>query len=62
MSALTEMYRKFNRHVREVVWIITGIQIDEKNYDTDLKDRGIKDIVKNGIAFAGKKVEILVQA
>jgi len=36
------------------------LQIDEKNYDTDLKDRGIKDIVKYGIAFAGKKVEIVV--
>ena len=36
------------------------LQIDEKNYDTDLKDRGIKDIVKYGIAFAGKKVEIVL--
>lgn len=33
-------------------------QIDEKGYDTDMKDRGIQDIVKYGIAFAGKKVEI----
>ncbi len=33
-------------------------QIDSKHYDTDLKDRGIQDIVKYGIAFAGKKVEI----
>lgn len=36
------------------------LQVDEKNYDTDLKDRGICDIVKYGIAFAGKKVEIVV--
>ena len=36
------------------------LQIDEKKYDTDLKDRGIKDIDKYGIAFAGKKVEIVV--
>jgi len=33
------------------------LQIDEKNYDTDLKDRGIRDVVKYGIAFSGKKVE-----
>ena len=33
-------------------------QIDTKHYDTDLLDRGIHDIVKYGIAFAGKKVEI----
>ena len=33
-------------------------QIDEKLYDTDLKSRGITEIVKYGIAFAGKKVEI----
>ena len=36
------------------------LQIDEKKYDTDLKDRGIRDIVKYGVAFAGKKVEIVV--
>lgn len=36
------------------------VQIDDKNYDTDMKDRGIKDIVKYGIAFAGKKVEIVL--
>ena len=34
-------------------------QIDEKHYDTDLADRGITDIVKYGIAFAGKKVELI---
>lgn len=33
-------------------------QIDSKHYDADLLDRGICDIVKYGIAFAGKKVEI----
>lgn len=33
-------------------------QIDFRHYDTDLLDRGIHDIVKYGIAFAGKKVEI----
>jgi len=33
-------------------------QIEEKNYDTELKDRGISNIIKYGIAFSGKKVEI----
>lgn len=33
-------------------------QIENKHYDTDMKDRGIKEIVKYGIAFTGKKVEI----
>ena len=33
-------------------------QIEDKAYDTDMKDRGIKEIVKYGIAFAGKSVEI----
>ena len=33
-------------------------QIEDKHYDTDMKDRGIKEIVKYGIAFAGKNVEI----
>ena len=34
-------------------------QINSKHYDADLKDKEIKDIVKYGIAFAGKKVEIV---
>lgn len=33
-------------------------QIDVKQYHIDLLDRGNHDIVKYGIAFAGKKVEI----
>lgn len=33
-------------------------QIEDKYYDTELKDRGIGEIVKYGIAFAGKNVEI----
>ena len=33
-------------------------QIDDKNYDTDMQHRGVHEIVKYGIAFAGKKVEI----
>ena len=33
-------------------------QIDEKKYDTILKARGIKNILKIGIAFYGKKVKV----
>ena len=33
-------------------------QIDEKKYDTRLKARGIKKILKIGIAFYGKKVKV----
>ena len=33
-------------------------QIDEKKYDTLLKNEGIKDIIKIGLAFDGKKVEV----
>ena len=33
-------------------------QIDEKKYDTKLKARGIKNILKIGIAFYGKKVKV----
>lgn len=33
-------------------------QIDEKKYDTKLKARGIKNILKIGIAFHGKEVKI----
>ena len=35
-------------------------QIDEKRYDTELKSRGITEIVKYGIAFSVKKVEIAI--
>ncbi|MBB1534398.1 AAA family ATPase [Leptotrichia sp.] len=33
-------------------------QIDEKKYDTRLKARGMKNILKIGIAFYGKKVKV----
>ena len=33
-------------------------QIDEKKYDTKLKARGIKNILKIGIAFYGKEVKV----
>ena len=34
-------------------------QIDEKKYDTELAVRGVKDIFKFGVAFSGKKVEVV---
>lgn len=33
-------------------------QIDERKYDTDMRAKGIETIVKYGIAFSGKSVEI----
>ena len=36
------------------------LQIQEKRYDTEMKERGIQEIVKLGIAFYGKKVKIKV--
>lgn len=33
-------------------------QIDEKRYDTEMKEDGIQDILKFGIAFSGKKVSV----
>lgn len=33
-------------------------QIEDKAYFTDMKDRGITDIVRYGIAFSGKNVEV----
>ena len=33
-------------------------QIDRKRYDADMKNDGMKDILKFGIAFSGKKVSV----
>lgn len=33
-------------------------QIDEKRYDAEMKEDGIRDILKFGIAFSGKKVSV----
>lgn len=33
-------------------------QIEEKHYDTDMRNRGITEIIKYGIAFCGKNVEV----
>ena len=34
-------------------------QIDRQNYTKELEDRGVKKIVKYGIAFSGKSVEVI---
>ena len=33
-------------------------QIDDRRYDADMKNDGMKDIMKFGIAFSGKKVSV----
>jgi hypothetical protein len=33
-------------------------QIDEKRYDIEMKEDGIQNILKFGIAFSGKKVSV----
>ena len=35
-------------------------QIDERKYDTDLRARGVTSVLKYGVAFCGKTVEIAV--
>jgi len=35
-------------------------QIEDKSYDTEMRCRGIQSFIKLGVAFCGKKVEILV--
>ena len=35
-------------------------QTEDKNYRRDLEDRGISDIVRYGIAFSGKNVEVRI--
>ncbi|WP_337742520.1 AAA family ATPase [Fusobacterium gonidiaformans] len=37
------------------------LQIEEKQYDVEMKERGIVDIVKLGIAFCGKTLKVEVQ-
>ena len=33
-------------------------QIDDNRYDADMREDGIQDILKFGIAFSGKKVSV----
>ena len=33
-------------------------QINKKGYDTEMREEGVTDIIKFGIAFSGKKVKI----
>ncbi|MFC5405635.1 hypothetical protein [Cohnella soli] len=34
-------------------------QFEEKRYEAELRDRGVRDIVKLAIAFAGKQVKVV---
>ena len=36
------------------------VQIEDRKYQMDLEDRGVSDIVRYGIAFSGKNVEVRV--
>lgn len=36
------------------------VQTEDKNYQRDLEDRGVSDIVRYGIAFSGKNVEVRI--
>ena len=35
------------------------LQIEETHYDVPLLDSGIKNIIKYGVAFSGKNVEVV---
>ena len=35
-------------------------QIDDKKYDIALREAGVTDVIKYGVAFCGKEVEIAV--
>jgi hypothetical protein len=37
-------------------------QIELRNYDAEMKRQGVSDIVKYGVAFCGKKVEIVMDS
>ena len=35
-------------------------QTEDKNYQRDMEDRGVSDIVRYGIAFSGKNAEVRI--
>ena len=37
-------------------------QIIDKKYDTEMQTKGIKNVIKYGVAFSGKHVEIAIEA
>ena len=37
------------------------LQIEEKNYEFELKNKGVNSVIKYGLAFRGKEVELLSQ-
>ena len=36
-------------------------QINEKEYETELKKTGVKNIIRYGVAFSGKEVRIITE-
>ena len=52
------------KNIEAVLYELSGladealIQIGEKRYDAEMKEDGIQDILKFGIAFSGKKVSV----
>ena len=36
-------------------------QIEEKNYESELRVKGVEEIVKYGVAFSGKNVEVIMK-
>ncbi len=54
-------FKKVNKYSKESLGeaVETALeQIDRKNYEAELKSIGISDILKLGIAFSGKEIEI----
>lgn len=37
-------------------------QINDKKYDTELREAGVTDVIKYGVAFCGKRVEIEIES
>ena len=50
--------KDLNEENLEVLSVEALKQIDEKEYDTEMLEDGIVNILKLGIAFSGKKVKI----
>ncbi|MBF0298492.1 MAG: AAA family ATPase [Oligoflexia bacterium] len=63
-SISNESNRKSNRNIKSLTLLLERnakealTQIDEKNYVGGMLQRGIKKIIKMGIAFAGKRFQI----
>ena len=49
---------KYKKSELEELSIEALMQIDEKRYDLEMREDGIDNLIKLGIAFSGKKVVI----